>query len=195
MQFAVKLGQVSGWRSRLRWNTTQLGHLFFPLSSILSLSFCFCFPILLYKLSLQLPHYSQGVRDVIVSLGEEDSRRPKDYWVEKPKGPPIPARDQRFDTMTRKGMQRAASVRWFKEVEKKKGAGQSGSGFANWFHGVITRKVGEGAIGLFFFLFFLSLDFFFAHGPFLYFDFVPLIYLFPLHVPSPPPPPLSYPSP
>ena len=82
----------------------------------------------------------QGLRDVVVSLGEEDSRRPKDFWVVKPVEPPIPARDHRFDTVTRKGMQRAASVRWFKEVEKKKGAGQSGNGFATWFHGVITRK-------------------------------------------------------
>ena len=34
-------------------------------------------------------------------------------------------------------------MRWFKEVEMKKGAGMSGNGFQEWFHGVITRKDAE----------------------------------------------------
>lgn len=38
-----------------------------------------------------------------------------------------------------------SSVRWYKEIEMKKGAGvsQGGSGFQEWFHGVITRKAAE----------------------------------------------------
>jgi hypothetical protein len=32
-------------------------------------------------------------------------------------------------------------VRWYKEIEMKKGAGvEKGVGFQEWFHGVITRK-------------------------------------------------------
>ena len=38
-----------------------------------------------------------------------------------------------------------SSVRWYKEIEMKKGAGvaQGGGGFQDWFHGVITRKQAE----------------------------------------------------
>jgi hypothetical protein len=40
-------------------------------------------------------------------------------------------------------VKRAASVKWFKEVEKKKGNGMTGGKFANWFHGIITRQESE----------------------------------------------------
>ena len=36
-----------------------------------------------------------------------------------------------------------SSVRWFKEVEMKKGAGMKSGNFEEWFHGVITRKDAE----------------------------------------------------
>lgn len=37
-----------------------------------------------------------------------------------------------------------SSVRWFKEVESKKGAGkQDDGGFQEWFHGIISRKESE----------------------------------------------------
>ncbi len=48
------------------------------------------------------------------------------------------------ETDKKGGVTRAASVRWFKEVEMKKGAGVSnGGGFQEWFHGVITRRDAE----------------------------------------------------
>ena len=43
--------------------------------------------------------------------------------------------------------QREKSVKWFKDVEKQKGAGMAGNStnsFAHWFHGVISRRVSCG---------------------------------------------------
>ena len=41
-------------------------------------------------------------------------------------------------------MNRAASVKWFKEQEKDKGSGMTeDGGFASWFHGIITRQEAE----------------------------------------------------
>lgn len=42
------------------------------------------------------------------------------------------------------GMNRAASVKWFKETEAAKGSGMAeDGGFASWFHGIITRTESE----------------------------------------------------
>eukprot|EP00054_Salpingoeca_dolichothecata_P026515 m.189953 g.189953 ORF g.189953 m.189953 type:complete len:938 (-) comp25680_c0_seq1:211-3024(-) len=87
----------------------------------------------------------QGVRDVILALCDEDDVRPKDFFTKKD-APPLAERQYKKEaggTERKKKMQRAASVKWFKEVEKKKGAGQTGAGFAEWFHGIITRKDAE----------------------------------------------------
>eukprot|EP00043_Microstomoeca_roanoka_P014807 m.147383 g.147383 ORF g.147383 m.147383 type:complete len:969 (-) comp16110_c2_seq2:273-3179(-) len=56
--------------------------------------------------------------------------------------------DETLKTMTtnRRKDQRAKSVKWFRDVEKRKGAGMSeasDNGFAQWFHGVISRKEAE----------------------------------------------------
>jgi hypothetical protein len=83
-----------------------------------------------------------GTLDVVMSLCDEDDRRPATFWA-KPASAKVEEKSKKLDTMARKGMQRAASVRWFKEVEKKKGAGQTEDGFADWFFGVITRKESE----------------------------------------------------
>eukprot|EP00056_Hartaetosiga_gracilis_P013689 m.229313 g.229313 ORF g.229313 m.229313 type:complete len:169 (+) comp13882_c0_seq8:2644-3150(+) len=41
-----------------------------------------------------------------------------------------------------------SSVKWFKEVEMKKGSGVSSAGkFEEWFHGVITRRKAEELLG------------------------------------------------
>ena len=41
------------------------------------------------------------------------------------------------------GISRSASVKWFKEVESKKGVGKGANGFEDWFHGVISRVEAE----------------------------------------------------
>ena len=82
-------------------------------------------------------------------LAEEDAQRPQDYWKK-------PLLDETTDPNLKKfaksikkqikkegGISRAASVRWFKEVEMKKGAGMNKGNFEEWFHGVITRKEAE----------------------------------------------------
>ena len=95
-----------------------------------------------------------SVRDAVSSLCEVDKAHGADYW--KPKvveaAPPLPDRSKKVgassvgaDAGSR--FKRAASVKWFKEVEMAKGAAmgdgktKAGSvgGFANWFHGIITR--------------------------------------------------------
>ena len=81
----------------------------------------------------------------MVALNDEDAKRPPPS--EEPPLPPPPvakASDSTASQRKKAGMARAASVKWFKEVEKKKGAGGDGKGgFANWFHGIITRKESE----------------------------------------------------
>jgi len=81
-----------------------------------------------------------GMRDVVISLCEEDDKRPPEALASSAPPPPaqpvLPAKKNRA--------KRAASVKWFKEVESKKGAGQSDDGgFASWFHGIITRGESE----------------------------------------------------
>lgn len=81
-----------------------------------------------------------GIRDVIESLCEEDDKRPKDYW-DTPRAAPAPSIKPKKKGF---GGARAASVKWFKEVESKKGAGQDDDGgFQKWFHGIITRQESE----------------------------------------------------
>ena len=78
-------------------------------------------------------------------MNEEDAARPANYWETKP------LQDKMAKKFTKKvpkggdvaAMQRAASIRWYKEIEMKKGAGVSDAGFQEWFHGVITRKEAE----------------------------------------------------
>eukprot|EP00037_Helgoeca_nana_P022476 m.229688 g.229688 ORF g.229688 m.229688 type:complete len:966 (+) comp26005_c0_seq2:193-3090(+) len=85
-------------------------------------------------------------------LSEEDSTRPPDFFERKAKA----AKSIKNKTMKRmqkqgnkKGISRAQSVKWFKEVEMTKGAGQSddagggSDGFEAWFHGIISRKDSE----------------------------------------------------
>jgi myosin-3 len=87
----------------------------------------------------------EGVFDVVESLCEEDTRKhprqfdtpPPIVVVPKPPGKTKPNR-----------MNRAASVKWFKEEEASKGSGQTDDGgFADWFHGIITRIETEGLLG------------------------------------------------
>jgi len=86
---------------------------------------------------------------VVAALSEEDAQRPADFWKK-------PALDEATDPNMKKfaksikkqikkegGISRAASVRWFKEVEMKKGAGMKSGNFQEWFHGIITRKDSE----------------------------------------------------
>ena len=89
------------------------------------------------------------VATVIHALSEEDAQRPADYFKK-------PLLDETTDPHLKKfaksikkqikkegGISRAASVRWFKEVEMKKGAGMKSGNFEEWFHGIITRKDAE----------------------------------------------------
>eukprot|EP00039_Didymoeca_costata_P028435 m.21052 g.21052 ORF g.21052 m.21052 type:complete len:934 (+) comp7017_c0_seq1:165-2966(+) len=83
----------------------------------------------------------QGMRDVIISLCEEDDKRPASgpgSLLEQAPAKPA-ARPSK-----KKGMARAASVKWFREVEANKGSGKTDDGgFADWFHGIITRAESE----------------------------------------------------
>jgi myosin-3 len=78
----------------------------------------------------------QGVRDVVTSLCEEDTtKHPRQFGAP----PPVPVKQQKSKKKG-KGMARAASVKWFKEEEATKGSGKTDDGgFADWFHGIITR--------------------------------------------------------
>lgn len=85
-------------------------------------------------------------RDVVLSLCEEDAKRPADFWS-KPKEA-IAAAPPKVESGTAKrkkaGFKRAASVKWFKEVEMAKGSAVSDEGgFAAWFHGIISRAQSE----------------------------------------------------
>lgn len=89
----------------------------------------------------------ESLRVVILALCDEDEARPADYFTK-----PAPGKDEYKDPamkklakeVGKKGFSRAQSVRWFKEVEMKKGAGVASNGkFEEWFHGVITRKQSE----------------------------------------------------
>jgi len=86
---------------------------------------------------------------VMQSLGEEDAARPNDYWKKSALDETTDPNFKKFAKSIKKqikkegGISRAASVRWFKEVEMKKGAGMKSGNFEEWFHGVITRKDAE----------------------------------------------------
>lgn len=91
---------------------------------------------------------------MVQELCEQDSKRPLSYW--EPEAEPE-LEDPTPSNNKKKGgaggdMKRAASVRWFKEVEMKKGNAMADAdeanaaglgGFAQWFHGVISRKESE----------------------------------------------------
>lgn len=89
--------------------------------------------------------------DVVMHQVKEDSGR---TWEKKPE-PKLMSRDKVTGSVGKaSGMKRAASVRWFKEVEKKKGNGMADGGnaegvggFAQWFHGVISRYESESLLG------------------------------------------------
>lgn len=75
------------------------------------------------------------------ALVEEDEKRPTDgpgsLGYNAP--PPKPKAKSK-----RGKMNRAASVKWFKEVEAEKGSGKTeDGGFADWFHGIISRVDAE----------------------------------------------------
>ena len=86
-----------------------------------------------------------GMRDVIVSLCEEDDKRPMSFWATAPAAAPsLKERNYKKSGKAKGKMSRAASVKWFKEVESKKGSGiDDDGGFASWFHGIITRSDAE----------------------------------------------------
>lgn len=87
---------------------------------------------------------------VMQALCDEDNARPAEFW-EKNKAKktkeiiadPV-LHKMKAQAQKKGGVTRAASVRWFKEVEMKKGAGVGdGGGFQEWFHGIITRIESE----------------------------------------------------
>jgi len=94
-----------------------------------------------------------GFETVNLSLMDDDAMRPPDYFVKK-RRESSRIKDPQFRKMQKKadkskaGISRAQSVKWFKDVEMKKGAGQTddggdGGGFEDWFHGIISRNESE----------------------------------------------------
>jgi len=82
-----------------------------------------------------------GMRYVMEQLCDEDRKRPADFWT---KPPPKVVVDKKKKAVEQKN--RKQSVRWFKEVEMKKGVGineDGEGGFQVWFHGIITRQQSE----------------------------------------------------
>lgn len=95
----------------------------------------------------------EGTRSVLLVLCDEDAMRPPDYFsrkksqVKKIKDPTLKRMQKKADK-SKAGITRAKSIKWFQEVEMKKGAGQTdeGDGFELWFHGIITRNQSEGLL-------------------------------------------------
>jgi myosin-3 len=88
----------------------------------------------------------QGTRDVMQALIDEDNKRPAGALAAaSAAGPPLQDRAyKKGKSDKKKGMSRAASVKWFKETEAAKGSGMADDGgFASWFHGIITRSESE----------------------------------------------------
>jgi len=86
----------------------------------------------------QAEQLNKVMLDVVQQLCDEDAARPANYWTK----PVVEVQKKRQD----KKPSRAQSVRWFKEVEMKKGVGineDGGGGFQVWFHGIITRHEAE----------------------------------------------------
>eukprot|EP00049_Salpingoeca_infusionum_P017711 m.354083 g.354083 ORF g.354083 m.354083 type:complete len:962 (-) comp16916_c0_seq1:372-3257(-) len=100
------------------------------------------------QLFAKVESYGSDMSSVVLALCDEDAARPADFWT-KPAPKPADFQDPKMKKLAKKaqgkqGFTRAASVKWFKEVEMKKGAGISSAGkFEEWFHGVITRKDSE----------------------------------------------------
>lgn len=98
-----------------------------------------------------MERHMQGVTDVVLALCEEDDKRPKDFFTGG--APELAERKYKKKQSVGKkggGLKRAASVKWFKEVEMAKGSAmadgstEGGVGaFAKWFHGIITRAESE----------------------------------------------------
>ncbi|EGD78899.1 MYO1B protein [Salpingoeca rosetta] len=77
---------------------------------------------------------------------EEDDEEEEVYPPHNP-NPPLPPRTPAGNSPSlqqrRRTDQRAKSVKWFRDVEKQKGAGMAENSFAQWFHGVISRREAE----------------------------------------------------
>jgi len=88
------------------------------------------------------------VHAVTEALAEDDALRPPDYFSRKRSeikktADPTLKKMQKKAAKSKAGVTRAQSVKWFKEVEMAKGAGQAeeeDGGFEKWFHGIISRK-------------------------------------------------------
>lgn len=88
-----------------------------------------------------------------LALIEYDVERPADFFLKKQKAPAVDKEVQKLvkkaNAMVKKtkggAVSRQLSVKWFKEIEMKKGAGvdKTTGGFTEWFHGIITRKQSE----------------------------------------------------
>jgi myosin-3 len=97
---------------------------------------------LLDSMLVTLEKQVASMKAVVLALCEEDEARPLDFFI--PKVYKDPKMKKIAKEVDKKGFTRAQSVRWFKEVEMKKGAGVADNGkFEEWFHGVITRKQSE----------------------------------------------------
>jgi len=99
---------------------------------------------------LAMERHIDGIHDVVLSLCDDDAMRPPDYF-EKKRAQSKRIKDPQFKKMQTKadkskaGINRKQSVKWFKEVEMKKGAGRTADGddFEAWFHGIISRVKSE----------------------------------------------------
>jgi hypothetical protein len=80
-----------------------------------------------------------GFRDVVESLCEEDAdKHPRQFEA----APPLPSKAKSKGKNKSGRMNRAASVKWFKEEQKDQVTEDDG-GFADWFHGIISRVDAE----------------------------------------------------
>ena len=90
----------------------------------------------------------QHAHAVAEALAEDDAMRPPDYFSRKRSeikktADPTLKKLQKKAAKSKAGVTRAQSVKWFKEVEMAKGAGQADDedgGFEKWFHGIISRN-------------------------------------------------------
>jgi myosin-3 len=79
---------------------------------------------------------ASGCRDVIESICDEDAdKHPREFGAEPPPPPPRSTKKKKSSI----GRARAASVKWFKEEQKDQLTDDDG-GFADWFHGIISRE-------------------------------------------------------
>lgn len=84
----------------------------------------------------------QGCYDVVEELCEADTKRQNNdpNWMSGASFSPAKKKSAKKNGR----MARAASVKWFKEEEAAKGSGKTDDGgFADWFHGIITRADAE----------------------------------------------------